>query len=238
VQIALKQIRETPPPLPASVPAELRGLVERAMAKDPAERFPDGAALLAAVDSMTATRPTTMGPTGTAVMTLPIGIRTEKAAPPRPVAPPPDRPARRRVPWPLLAGAAAALLLVVLVVALLSGSTPTTRKPPATTSSAPPSRAATVAVTADGLVGRPVADVQADLAGRGLRVALAPVTTSSVPAGQVTAVTPVGALPPGSTVTVSYAVAPAVTQAPKPPQPQPPPANTGKPGKGHGGGND
>ena len=45
VQIAVKHTREEPPPLPAQVPAEVRALVERAMAKDPAARFPDGAAL-------------------------------------------------------------------------------------------------------------------------------------------------------------------------------------------------
>src|SRR5918997_3385573 len=44
VQIALKQMREEPAPLPADVPAGIRGVVERAMAKDPAMRFPDGAA--------------------------------------------------------------------------------------------------------------------------------------------------------------------------------------------------
>jgi serine/threonine-protein kinase len=240
VQIALKQIRETPPPLPASVPADLRALVERAMAKDPAQRFPDGAALLTAVENMTATRPTAAGPTGTAVMTLPIGVRSADSAPAPPPARPAARPGRRRVPWALLAGSAAALLLVVLVVVLASSRTPTGQNAPATSSSAPPSRAATVAVTASTLVGRPVADVQAELASRGLTVALTPVTTASVPAGQVTAVSPEGALPPGSTVTLSYAVAPAVTQAPQPqPQPKPqPPANqnTGKPGKGHGDG--
>ena len=44
VQIAVMQIRDEPDPLPADVPADVRALVERAMAKDPAERFPDGAA--------------------------------------------------------------------------------------------------------------------------------------------------------------------------------------------------
>jgi serine/threonine protein kinase len=50
VQIALMQIRDTPPPLPPDVPAQVRALVERAMAKDPAQRFTDGAALRAAVE--------------------------------------------------------------------------------------------------------------------------------------------------------------------------------------------
>src|SRR4051812_12974406 len=56
VQVALKQIGELPPPLPPDVPGEVRRLVERAMAKDPAARFPDGAAFRAAVDELPATR--------------------------------------------------------------------------------------------------------------------------------------------------------------------------------------
>jgi serine/threonine protein kinase len=50
VQVALMQIRDTPAPLPPDVPVQVRGLVERAMAKDPAQRYPDGAALRAAVE--------------------------------------------------------------------------------------------------------------------------------------------------------------------------------------------
>jgi serine/threonine-protein kinase len=52
VEIALKQINETPEPLPDDVPAEVRQLVERAMAKDPAQRFADGAAFRAAIEDV------------------------------------------------------------------------------------------------------------------------------------------------------------------------------------------
>ncbi|GHE46413.1 hypothetical protein GCM10017673_55450 [Streptosporangium violaceochromogenes] len=45
VTIALKHIREAPPPLPPHIPAEVRALVERALSKDPARRFPNGAAM-------------------------------------------------------------------------------------------------------------------------------------------------------------------------------------------------
>src|SRR5215211_492917 len=44
VQVALMQITHQPPSLPPDVPADIRRLVERAMAKDPAARFRDGAA--------------------------------------------------------------------------------------------------------------------------------------------------------------------------------------------------
>jgi eukaryotic-like serine/threonine-protein kinase len=43
VGLALSHIQEQPPPLSAGVPASLAAIVDRAMAKDPADRFADGA---------------------------------------------------------------------------------------------------------------------------------------------------------------------------------------------------
>ncbi len=48
VTIALKHIREAPPPLPPDIPPAVRALVERSLAKDPARRFPSAAAMSAA----------------------------------------------------------------------------------------------------------------------------------------------------------------------------------------------
>ncbi|GAA3421158.1 serine/threonine-protein kinase [Streptosporangium vulgare] len=48
VTIALKHIREAPPPLPADIPPAVRALVERSLAKDPARRFPSAAAMSSA----------------------------------------------------------------------------------------------------------------------------------------------------------------------------------------------
>ncbi|WP_214323563.1 serine/threonine-protein kinase [Nonomuraea sediminis] len=45
VTIALKHIREAPPPLPADIPAPVRALVEKALSKDPARRFPTARAM-------------------------------------------------------------------------------------------------------------------------------------------------------------------------------------------------
>ncbi|MEV7009769.1 protein kinase [Streptosporangium sp. NPDC051022] len=45
VTIALKHIREAPPPLPPHIPPAVRALVERALSKDPARRFPSAAAM-------------------------------------------------------------------------------------------------------------------------------------------------------------------------------------------------
>jgi hypothetical protein len=52
VAVALAHINRPPPPLPASVPPAVRLLIERALAKDPADRFSDGAAFAAAVRSV------------------------------------------------------------------------------------------------------------------------------------------------------------------------------------------
>src|SRR5437763_11966977 len=49
VAIALAHINRPPPPLPGDVPPGVRDLIGRALAKDPAQRFPDGAAFAEAV---------------------------------------------------------------------------------------------------------------------------------------------------------------------------------------------
>ncbi|MET8005215.1 serine/threonine-protein kinase [Nonomuraea glycinis] len=45
VTIALKHIREAPPALPGDIPPPVRALVERALSKDPARRFPSASAM-------------------------------------------------------------------------------------------------------------------------------------------------------------------------------------------------
>ncbi|MDF2709155.1 MAG: hypothetical protein K0R62_4807 [Nonomuraea muscovyensis] len=45
VTIALKHIREAPPPLPADIPPPVGALVEQALSKDPARRFPSAKAM-------------------------------------------------------------------------------------------------------------------------------------------------------------------------------------------------
>jgi serine/threonine-protein kinase len=217
VQIALKQIREEPGPLPADVPTPMRELVQRAMAKDPAVRYPDGAALRAAADGVMLTGSTASigrtGKTGTAVLPLPVPVALAATSSPG---------RGRRGPAPLLLAALAAvvaLVAIAVVVGLLqngsgtaAGETPVAGK--TTTAPATSSTPSTVGLVAAGLLGRPVAEVQAELVGRGLQVQLAPVETSDVASGQVTAVGPEGELAPGTVVTVSYAVAPVVTPAP------------------------
>ncbi|MEH0828912.1 MULTISPECIES: protein kinase domain-containing protein [unclassified Micromonospora] len=45
LEIAMKHVRETPRPLPGDIPPQVKAIVERALAKDPAARWPSAAAL-------------------------------------------------------------------------------------------------------------------------------------------------------------------------------------------------
>jgi eukaryotic-like serine/threonine-protein kinase len=239
VQIAVMHIRDEPDPLPAHVPPAVRQLIERAMVKDPAHRLPDGAALRDAVDDVLAGRPpVSRGHTGTAVMPLPVF----GAEPQRPSRKPrvPLSAVGRRLAVGAAIGVVAVLALVAVAVGLLggnpavpaagttSGRTTTQPAEPAaqTTAETPP----TIDLLASDYVGRPVADVQAELAALGLVPQLQPVQTADVPEGQVIGVDPVAGLVAGSAVTVSHAVAP-----PAPPQQADAGGSDGKSEKGNKG---
>jgi eukaryotic-like serine/threonine-protein kinase len=45
IEIAMKHVRDTPRPLPADIPPNVRAIVDRALAKDPAARWPTAAAM-------------------------------------------------------------------------------------------------------------------------------------------------------------------------------------------------
>jgi eukaryotic-like serine/threonine-protein kinase len=218
VQIAVMQIRDHPDPLPPDVPPAVRQLIERAMVKDPADRFPDGAALRDAVEAVLAGRPSmSRGHTGTAVMPLPL--LGAAPVPPSGDSRAPLLAAGRRMAVGAVIAVVAILALAAVAVGLLGGqpagtttgqSTGQTAEPATqTTAETPP----TIDLVAADFVGRPVADVQAELTALGLVPQLQPVQTADVPEGQVTAVDPLTGLLAGSPVTVSHAVAP-----PAPPQ--------------------
>jgi eukaryotic-like serine/threonine-protein kinase len=66
VAVALAHINRQPPPLPATVPPAVRLLIERALAKDPADRFADGAAFAAAIRAVASGQgPSPVGPATT-----------------------------------------------------------------------------------------------------------------------------------------------------------------------------
>lgn len=53
LEIAMKHAREEPGPLPGDIPAGVRGIVARALAKDPAQRWPSAASMAAAARQVT-----------------------------------------------------------------------------------------------------------------------------------------------------------------------------------------
>jgi len=150
VAIALAQINRPPPPLPADVPWQVRALIERALAKDPAARFPDGGAFADAVRQVAAggavPAPTAMtqviagNDLATAMIPATGATRVgDPATAPREMPPlhatpvdgeedwdggePADDPQRRRRTRLIWAAGALALLLLVAIgaIVLLSG---------------------------------------------------------------------------------------------------------------------
>ena len=192
VQIALRQIRELPAPLPDDVPEGLRRLVDRALVKDPAERFPDGAAVRAAVADVRAGRRLDPVPAPrTRFLDLPASPRRRGRRLLVPVA-------------TLLVGAG----LGVGALQLAAG--PAAVVPPAAAAETGDEEAAEpgVDVRAEELVGRPADEVAAELAGLGLRVARIEEATAGTAPGLVAAVAPAGRLTPGTLVTLTVATAP------------------------------
>jgi serine/threonine-protein kinase len=166
VAIALAQINRPPPPLPPDVPWQVRALIERALAKDPDARFPDGRAFADAVRQVAAggavPPPTAMtqvlGGDNSATAMIPAAGGPRTGAPPTAprVMPPlhgppvddeadwahgeePDAdPRRRRRTRLIWAAAALALLLLVGagVAVVLSGDKGSGSASPSSTTSA------------------------------------------------------------------------------------------------------
>jgi serine/threonine-protein kinase len=239
VQTAVLRVRETPDPLPATVPDDVRRLVEQAMARDPAHRLADGAALRDACDAVSASSGTAVQQASvqrTAVLETAVLETAEQqtvqltplAGRHRAPAGEGDPPRRRPRPAVLVMAAAAALALLTLVLVGISagGSNSVATGPtvPSPTSAAAPSAAtpAAVPVIAGDLIGRPLADVKAQLIAAGLQVEVREAETADQPEGAVVDVSPSGQVAAGQWVTVTYATAPPTT-------PPPPPASASAP---------
>lgn len=95
VATAIAHLREPVPDLPDSVPGDLAAVVRRSMAKDPAERYADGAALAAALRD-----PAGAAAAGEATVVAPVVAG--------PSAPAEEEPTRTQVIAPVPAAAAAA----------------------------------------------------------------------------------------------------------------------------------
>ena len=207
VTIALKQVRDDPEPLPDDLPGDVRTLIRRALAKDPAARMADGAAFVAAVEDVRAGRPIPEPAPTRRVAVLPS---------PLPVEGPATGPATRTVrpPRPRRRGLAAVL---VPVVTLLLGAgaaagvfvAVSSDEETGPTVVAAQTDDARIVLAAEDYVGRQVDEAALALSALGLLVQRVEEVTADAAPGVVTAVDPAGAeLRPGDAVRLLYAVAP------------------------------
>lgn len=72
VAVAMQQVHEAPPPLPADVPAPVVALVLRMLAKPPAARYPDGASLARAVTTLRGGSLFAAAPAGSGAVSRPV----------------------------------------------------------------------------------------------------------------------------------------------------------------------
>ncbi|MGZ4505922.1 MAG: protein kinase domain-containing protein [Blastococcus sp.] len=211
VTIALKQVRQEPEPLPGTVPVDVRRLIGRSLAKDPASRLVDGAAVVSAIEDIAAGRPlpdppptVSVGAVGADGVPAPrsggADTGVSSAASRSPAVRRRGRVVTALLPLlALLAGAGIAAALLQLMA----------HDPPRATAQAAETHGASgVVLVARDYIGRPVDEVANQLAAYGLTVHRRAVPSSDAAPGTVTAVDPTGVtLRPGQGVTVSYAPA-------------------------------
>ena len=209
VTIALKQVRQDPEPLPGQLPPAVRTLIGRALAKDPAARFPDGAAFVAAIEDVLAGRDIAPAPI-TRALDAPAAVALSAASgdarPPRITGSFVRAPAPRRgskvavVLLPLVGLLAGAGIAAALITALADGH-------PASPAAAAEQRVETgIVLDASNYIGRPVDEVVAQLEALGLSVDQQVQAAPDAVPGMVTDVLPAGKqLAKGDTVAVYYA---------------------------------
>ncbi len=226
IAVATAHLREDPPPLPDTVPADVRALVAEAMQKDPARR-PEhagelGRAALALRRTLLGEPETQPGPAGSPEPATRVLTQVAPALPPTAAsgtaAPSlmPSRPASSRRPVGqdhrrAVRLTSAALLVLALLLAARgcgggagSGGTPVVTPTPSPT----PAPSPRVTVAAARYVGKGPDTVTAALVQLGLRPRLA-YDGRTGRAGSVSSVTPTGSLAPGSVVTVHVVPVPA-----------------------------
>jgi hypothetical protein len=216
VTIALKQVRQEPEPLPGELPDEVRALIGRALAKDAATRFPDGAAFVAAIDDVLAGRPLPASPTTVAVAAGGVVPPPRSAGPETlhtgSVARPPAARRRGRVAMvllPLLGLLAGAGIAVALLQALAGD-------PKGSPAEAADQRdSGKIVLDAEQYIGQPVDEVIRRLTRLGLDVEPRGEVRDDVVPDQVTGVEPDGEpLDAGDTVVVKYATDGATSRGP------------------------
>nr|WP_243850471.1 serine/threonine-protein kinase [Modestobacter marinus] len=244
VTIALRHLRDQPAPLPAELPEGVRRLVERAIVKDPAQRYADGEAVVAAIDEVLAGRelPAVQRTDTQSFWLLPDAAALAGASPA--TDPASRRPAPQGGLGRLLVPLVALLVGAGMAAVVLQAFGPTATTPTAAAVEVPGevvASPATVTLDAADYLGRPVDAVRAQLEALDLVVEVQPTETDSADPGTVVDVAPLATeLRAGETVLVSYAVAPSDTPEPVAPsrertvdtvvqQPAPAPVTTAAP---------
>ncbi|WP_324275208.1 protein kinase domain-containing protein [Blastococcus brunescens] len=205
VTIALKQVQQDPEPLPEDLPAEVRELIGRALAKDADTRFPDGAAFVAAIDDVLAGRPLPAAPATVAVpstVSLPAALRSRDA--PDGIGHPPSGRAPQEPGGHGAAPAAGPARRCGHRGRPADGPRRRHRRHPA--EAAEQRDSGSIVLDADQYIGRPVDEVVRQLTRLGLDVQPRAEPRDDVIPDQVTGVEPAGRpLSPGDTVVVTYA---------------------------------
>jgi len=237
VAIAMAQINETPPELPATIAEPVRNLVYSSIAKSPADRPASAAHLARAAQALrrgdvAAAATSVPGIIGTGSLASTAGANygnpttATRILPTTSTLPTTTTPPKRRNPWTWPLIALVALLAVVLVgtiIALLGApATKPTSSP--SHSSAPPSRTPSATPTLvtlkdTDILGLTKSAAQAKLDSLHLVLNATsgdPASTSSQ-VGTAESVQPVGNLPPGTTVKVQFYTAVANPPAPAAP---------------------
>ena len=186
VTIALAHLRDPVPALPSNIPGHLRAVVDRALAKDPAERFGSAAEMASALRGGL--------DTATRVMELPQ-------------APAAARDPRRALPpwWPWVAAAAAVLLVIVLVtLAAADAQEKAVDDNPVESGSVQPGDDR-VRVSRASYLGVDRTQAREDLEALGFEVdeRKRPAASPDQRKDSVAAVTPYGLVEPGSTITLT-----------------------------------
>lgn len=202
VTIALAHMRDPAPPLPEEVPEQLRAVVDKALAKNPQERFASAGAMAMALRAGHVVAPA-VAPVHAATDAGPTLVMPAQSL----------GPARRVLPsWWLWVAAAAAVLLVIGLVTQLGGRDATDS--PSAGSSPSPSASESVPADDDRVRVRPAAilgldhkDAKEMLEARGFVVQDAdekmPATSPDQQKDTVAAVSPSGLVEPGSTITLT-----------------------------------